>query len=61
VSLRAIAQHGPRLVDALNRVSSHLTSNGLVFLNWRVDVAGKDVATEARGWLERQSLVRRPG
>ncbi len=59
VSSQYIERHGPRLVEALNRVSSHLTSNGLVFLNWRVDVAGNDMATEARGWLERQTLVRR--
>ena len=57
VSLRSIERYGPRLVEALDRVSSRLTSGSLTFLNWRVDVAGKDIAAEARGWLQRQSLV----
>lgn len=60
VSARAVELHGSRLVEALDTVSGRLTTNGLRFLNWRISVAGKDVATEARGWLERQSLVRPP-
>ena len=59
VSSRAIDRFGPRLVDAVNAVSSQLTSNALLFLNWRVDVAGKDMASEAGGWLERQGLAPR--
>lgn len=58
VSARALDRHGPRLVEVLDAVSARLTANGLRFLNWRVSMAGKDVATEARGWLERQSLIR---
>jgi osmoprotectant transport system substrate-binding protein len=58
VSARAVERHGARLVEVLDAVSSRLTSNGLRFLNWRISMAGKDVATEARGWLERQAIVR---
>jgi osmoprotectant transport system substrate-binding protein len=58
VSARALDRHGPRLAEVLDAVSARLTANGLRFLNWRVSMAGKDVATEARGWLERQSLIR---
>jgi osmoprotectant transport system substrate-binding protein len=61
VSMRSIERYGPRLVVALDRVSSRLTAGGLTFLNWRVDVEGKDIVAEARGWLQRQSLVPRPG
>lgn len=57
VSARAMARYGPLLSGALNAVSALLTSNGLSFLNWRVDDAGRDVAAEARGWLERHALV----
>jgi glycine betaine/choline ABC-type transport system substrate-binding protein len=38
-------------------VSARLTTRNLVFLNWRVSVAGKDVEAEARGWLRRHGLV----
>jgi len=41
-------------------VSSRLTTNALVFLNWRVQVAGNDVVAEARAWLERQGILPRP-
>lgn len=58
VSGRAVERHGTRLVEVLNAVSGQLTANGLRFLNWRVSMAEKDVATEARGWLERQSIIR---
>lgn len=57
VTARAVARYGPRLVGTLNAVSARLTSNDLLFLNWRVDVAGKDVMAEARGWLERHGLL----
>lgn len=57
VTDRAVARYGPRLVRVLNAVSARLTSNDLLFLNWRVDVAGKDVLAEARGWLERHGLL----
>jgi osmoprotectant transport system substrate-binding protein len=60
VSARAVARYGNRLVAALDSVSARLTSNDLIFLNWRVDVAGKDVIAEARAWLERRGLLPRP-
>ena len=57
VSAPAMERYGPRLSAALDAVSARLTSNGLTFLNWRIDTAGRDIATEARGWLERHALV----
>ena len=59
VSARAVERYGPRLAEAVNAVSARLTTNSLRFLNWRISIADRDVATEARGWLERQALVRR--
>jgi osmoprotectant transport system substrate-binding protein len=53
----ALERYGARLSGALNAVSAGLTSNGLTFVNWRVDTAGRDIATEARGWLERHALI----
>ena len=53
VSTRAIERHGVQLIDALDAVSSQLTSTSLTFLNWRVDVAQRDIAAEASGWLSR--------
>ena len=50
-----------RLVGAVNAVSARLTSKGLLFLNWRIEIAGESVLAEARGWLERQGLLPRPG
>lgn len=61
VSARAVARYGPRLAAALDAVSAKLTQQNLIFLNWRVAVAGKDVAAEARGWLIRRGLVPMPG
>lgn len=61
VSAAAADRYGARLVDTLDAVSSRLTTNGLRFLNWRTSLGGKDVATEARGWLERQGLIPPPG
>ena len=57
VSGPALERYGTRLAGALNAVSARLTSNGLSFVNWRIDTAGRDVAAEARGWLERHALV----
>jgi osmoprotectant transport system substrate-binding protein len=59
VSGRVVARYGARLVDTLDAVSSRLTSQTLLFLNWRVALDGKDAASEAQGWLERQGLVPR--
>jgi osmoprotectant transport system substrate-binding protein len=56
----AAARYGKRLTGVLNEVSSRLTTNALLFLNWRVQVAGDDVVTEARAWLERQGILPRP-
>jgi osmoprotectant transport system substrate-binding protein len=57
ISAAAMERYGDRLSGALNAVSAELTSNGLSFVNWRIDSAGRDIATEARGWLERHALV----
>ena len=56
----ATARYGKRLTGVLDEVSSRLTTNALLFLNWRVQVAGDDVVTEARAWLERQGILPRP-
>jgi osmoprotectant transport system substrate-binding protein len=53
VSTRSRERYGERLTRALDAVSSQLTSAGLTFLNWRVDIDGKSVADEASGWLAR--------
>ena len=45
----------------MNAVSAQLTSNALLFMDWRVEVAGSDVMTEARGWLVRHGILGRPG
>lgn len=56
-----VARHGARLTDALDAVSARLTTDDLIFLNWRVTVAGQNVLAEARAWLERQGIVPEPG
>jgi osmoprotectant transport system substrate-binding protein len=56
----AMARYGQRLAGAVNAVSARLTSKSLLFLNWRIEVAGNSVLAEARGWLERQGIVPRP-
>lgn len=61
VSSRAVERYGARLTSTLDAVSTRLTQRGLVFLNWRVAVAGKAVGPEARGWLIRQGLLPGPG
>ena len=53
VASGATARFGPRLGLALDAISARLDSNSLRFLNWRVTVAGKDEASEARGWFQR--------
>ena len=60
VSSRAAERYGTALIESINAVSARLTSNSLRFLNWRISIADRDISTEARGWLERQTLVRRP-
>jgi osmoprotectant transport system substrate-binding protein len=60
VTSRAVERYGDRVVRALDSVSARLNTASLVFLNWRVTVAGKDVAGEARGWLRRHGLLTRP-
>ena len=57
----ALARYGNRLADAVNTVSAQLTSKALLFMDWRVEVAGADVTAEARAWLERHGIVPRPG
>jgi len=56
----ATARYGERLTGVLDEVSSRLTTNALLFLNWRVQVAGDDVVAEARAWLERQGILPLP-
>jgi len=53
VSTRVLRDDDSVVSSVLGRVSAQLTSQALTFLNWRVDVAGKDVANEAAGWLAR--------
>jgi osmoprotectant transport system substrate-binding protein len=60
VTARSVQRYGVRLADTINAVSARLTPNSRRVRNWRVSIAERDVATEARGWLERQSLVRPP-
>ena len=57
----AIARYGKRLVNAVDAVSAQLTTRALLFLDWRVEVAGNDVQAEARAWLERHGILPRAG
>jgi osmoprotectant transport system substrate-binding protein len=61
VTAKALARYGKRLTTAVNAVSAQLTSAELLFLNWRVGVAGHAVLAEARAWLERHGILPRPG
>jgi osmoprotectant transport system substrate-binding protein len=61
VHTAAVARYGARLTDALDAVSARLTTDDLMFLNWRVTVVGKNVLAEARAWLERQGILPEPG
>ena len=56
-----ITRYGQRASSAVDAVSARLTSAQLTFLNWRVQVDGKDVLAEARGWLQRQGILPRTG
>lgn len=58
---RAIARYGKRLADAVNAVSAQLTTRALLFLGWRVEVAGNGIQAEARAWLERHGILPRAG
>jgi osmoprotectant transport system substrate-binding protein len=57
----AIARYGKRLAAAVNAVSAQLTSKALLFMDWRVEVAGNGVQAEARAWLERHEILPRAG
>jgi osmoprotectant transport system substrate-binding protein len=57
----ALTRYGKRLARAVNAVSAQLTSQALLFMDWRVEVAGADVMAEARAWLERHGVMPRPG
>jgi len=57
VSSRVLSQYGAPLRNALNAVSAALDTRGLIFLNWRVGVAGENIQSEARGWLDRHAVV----
>jgi osmoprotectant transport system substrate-binding protein len=61
ITAGAMARYGKRLAAAVNAVSARLTSGALLFLDWRVEVAGAGVMAEARGWLERHGIAARPG
>ena len=54
-----LRRHGERVVAIIDGVSARLTTTALRLLNWRVDVAGRDLAQEARGWLVRRGLIDR--
>jgi osmoprotectant transport system substrate-binding protein len=56
VSAAAVRRFGTRRDGTLDMVSAALDSAALRFLNWRVSVAGKTPAEEARGWLHRHRL-----
>jgi osmoprotectant transport system substrate-binding protein len=59
VSTRAVLRYGGQLTHTLDQVSAALTTANLRFLNWRVQVAGKGIPAEARGWLLRHGLLTR--
>lgn len=61
VTARALARYGRRLTTAADTVSAQLTSAELLFLDWRIEVAGHGVLAEARAWLERHGILPRPG
>lgn len=61
ISGSAVARYGERLTGAVDAVSAQLSTRALLFLNWRVEVAGNGVQAEARAWLERHGLLPRPG
>jgi len=60
VAAQALARYGNRLTTAADAISAQLTSAELLFLNWRIEVAGHSVLAEARAWLERHGILPRP-
>ena len=58
---RAMARYGNRLAGAVNAVSARLNSRALLFMDWRIEVAGAGVQAEARAWLQRHGILPRPG
>jgi osmoprotectant transport system substrate-binding protein len=60
VRAQAMARYGSRLAGTVNAVSAQLTTAELLFLDWRVEVAGNSVLAEARAWLERHGILPRP-
>jgi osmoprotectant transport system substrate-binding protein len=61
ITSRALGRYGKRLAGTVNLVSAQLTSKALLFMDWRVEVAGAGVMAEARAWLERHGVLPRPG
>ena len=57
MSSRALSRYGAPLRNPLNAVSAALDTRSLIFLNWRVGVAGEDIRAEARGWLDRHAVL----
>lgn len=60
VRAQDMARYGKRLAATVHAVSAKLTTAGLLFLDWRVEVAGNGVLAEARAWLERHGILPRP-
>jgi osmoprotectant transport system substrate-binding protein len=56
-STRVLRRYDGLVEQTLDRVSARLSTGHLRFLNWRVAVAGKGRADEARGWLRRHGLL----
>ncbi len=59
VSDRVRELYGARLTQTLDAVSTRLSSEELMFLNWRVSVGGRSASEEAHGWLVRRGLAAR--
>jgi osmoprotectant transport system substrate-binding protein len=55
----ALERYGPGVAATLDGVSARLTTTALRLLNWRIAVAGRKPADEARGWLIRAGLIGR--
>jgi osmoprotectant transport system substrate-binding protein len=60
VRAQDLARYGKRLAGAVNAVSAQLTTAELLFLDWRVEVAGNGVLAEAHAWLQRHGILPRP-
>ena len=61
VRTAVVTRYGARLTGALDAVSARLTTDDLIFLNWRITVVGENALAEARAWLERQGILPEPG